>query len=68
MIVLHQRVFYCLDCQPFREYVTNNTMDLVNPKKKKMKGEYTLDKEDLVNVIEKVNKLVETDELKLKKG
>ena len=30
-----------------------------------MGSEYTLDKEDLVNVIEKVNKLIETDELKL---
>ena len=60
-----------LDCQPFREYVTNNTTGfMVNPKKKKklkngLGSEYTLDKEDLVNVIEKVNKLIETDELKL---
>ena len=60
-----------LDCPPFKEYIINNVSGFLvkNNKKKKLKhflgSEYTIDKEDLVKVIEKVNNLIETDELKL---
>ena len=56
---------------PFREYVTNNDTGFVVKQKKKKKlknslgSEFTVDTEDLVNVIEKVNNLMETDEIRL---
>ena len=60
-----------LDCPPFREYVTNNSTGFMVKQKKKKKlknglgSEFTLNTEDLVSVIERVNNLIETDELRL---
>jgi hypothetical protein len=60
-----------LDCPPFREYVTNQDTGFMVKQKKKKKlknslgSEFTIDVEDFTNVIEKVNKLMETDEIRL---
>ncbi len=60
-----------LDCPPFRNYITNNVTGFLVKQKKKKKlknslgSEFTVDMEDLKNVIEKVINLIKTDELKL---
>lgn len=60
-----------MDSTPFREYVTNgSTGFLVKQKKKKKQknslgSEFTLDLESLKTTFEKVNKLIETDEILL---
>ena len=60
-----------LDTPPFREYVTNNVTGFLVKQKKKKKlknslgSEFTIDTENLKEVIERVNTIIKTDELKL---
>ena len=60
-----------LDSPPFKEYIIDNVSGFLVKQKKKKKlkyflgSEFLIDQENLVTVIEKVNKLIETDELKL---
>ena len=60
-----------INSPPFKDYIINNTTGFLVKQKKKKKNKdcygshFIPDREDLTNVIEKINNLIETDDLKL---
>ena len=69
--IVSKGVPIALDCPPFRDYITNNVTGFLVKQKKKKKlknslgSDFTVDMDDLKVVIEKVIKIMKTDELKL---